>query len=194
MNAAASNRDLATLELLRAQVKDINKANAEGATALTMAVRGNSPEVVQYLVEKGANVNVVNKKGENLTAFLFDSYNPRNAKDFEGKLDVLKKAGLDIAKPLENGNTLYHMATAKNDVALLKMVAAYNVDVNAKNKEGYTALHKAAMLAKDDAVLKYLLSIGAKKEVKTGFDETAFDLAGENENFARQNVSIDFLK
>lgn len=194
MNAATSNRDLATLELLRAQVKDINKANAEGATALTMAVRGNSPEVVQYLIEKGANVNVVNKKGENLTAFLFDSYNPRNAKDFEGKLDVLKKAGLNIAKPLENGNTLYHMATAKNDVALLKMVAAYNVDVNAKNKEGYTALHKAAMLAKDDAVLKYLLSIGAKKDVKTGFDETAFDLAGENENFARQNLSIDFLK
>ena len=69
-----------------------------------------------------------------------------------------------------------------------------NIDINAANKEGFTALHKAAMLGKDDVVLKYLISLGAKKDIKTSFSETAFDLASENENFSKQNISLAFLK
>jgi len=194
MNAAAANRDLATLELLRSDITDINKANKDGFTALTMAVRGNSPEVVQYLLDNGAKTDVKDKKGDNLVSYLVDAYNPQQSKDFESKLAILKKGGLDITAAQPNGNTLYHLAVAKNDLALLKLVSTLNVDVNAKNKGGFTVLHKAAMLGKDDSVLKYLVSIGAKKDIKTSFSETAFDLATENENFSKQNVSIGFLK
>ncbi|RYY18340.1 MAG: ankyrin repeat domain-containing protein, partial [Chitinophagaceae bacterium] len=156
MNAAAANRELSTLELLRSGITDINKANKDGYTALTLAVRSNSPEVVQYLVEKGAKTDVKDLKGDNLSVHLVDAYNPRQAKDFETKLDILKKGGLNITEVQPNGNTLYHLAVAKNDVNLLKLVSTLTADVNAANKEGFTALHKAAMLGKDDAVLKYL--------------------------------------
>jgi ankyrin repeat protein len=194
MNAAAANRELPTLELLRPGITDINKANKEGLTALTLAVRGNSPEVVQYLVEKGAKTNIKDAKGDNLTVYLLDAYNARQPKDFEAKLDILKKGGLDMAAVQPNGNTLYHLAVSKNDVNLLKLVSTMNVDVNATNKEGFTALHKAAMLGKDDVVMKYLISVGARKDIKTSFSETAFDLASENENFSKQNISLGFLK
>ena len=194
MNAAAANRDLATLELLRSRIADINRANKDGNTALTMAVRSNSPEVVQYLLDKGARVNITDKKGDNLVAYLIDAYNARQQKDFASKVDILKKAGLDLAAPQLNGNTLYHLAVAKNDVELLKFISALNVDINARNKEGLTALHKAAMLGKDDSILKYLVSIGAQKDIKTSFSETAFDLASENENFTKQHISLGFLK
>ena len=83
---------------------------------------------------------------------------------------------------------------AKNDLELVKSVERFKVDVNAKNKEGFTALHKAAMNAQGDAILKYLLSVGAKKETATEFKETAYNLASENEYLKKNNIAIDFLK
>ncbi|KQS30900.1 ankyrin repeat domain-containing protein [Dyadobacter sp. Leaf189] len=194
MNAAASNPDTATLALLAPKVKNINQANQKGATALALAVRGNSPAVVSYLLSKGADVNVSDRSGDNLAAYLVQSYSPRTAADFDAKMKILQDKGLKLNAAQQNGNTLYHLAVAKNDLALVKKLEAYQIDVNAKNKEGITALHKAAMIAKDDSMLKYLISIGAKKDIMTSFDETAFDLAGENESLSKNNVTVNFLK
>ncbi len=194
MNAAATNRDTATIALLLPQVKNINQANQKGLTALTMAVRSNSPEMVQYLIRKGASVAVVDQSGDNLAAHLVQSYTPRQAADFEAKLKLLQDKGVSLTAPQKNGNTLYHLAAAKNDISLLKKLEPLQIDINAKNKEGLTALHKAAMVSQDDKALKYMLSIGAKKEAKTSFDETAFDLASENESLTKNKVSVNFLK
>jgi len=206
MNAAAGNRDTTVFAMLLPKVKDINQANGKGVTALAMAVNSNSPEVVDYLLSKGAKLNVVDKEGNNLAYYLIQSYGgaqmgrgpggngPSKADEFEGKLKSLQLKGLNLAAPQTNGNTLYHLAIVKGDLTLLKRLKDLNIDVNAQNKEGLTALHKAAMVSKDDAVLKYLLSIGAKKEIKTNFEESALDLANENESLSKGNVSLTFLK
>lgn len=213
MNAAASNRDLTVLEMLQPKVKNINQSNQKGATALTLAVRGNSAEVVAYLLDKGADVKVTDKSGDNLAAYLVQSYssfggrgpggpggpgarpaNEPRIDPFEAKLKLIQEKGLDVKAPQKNGNTLYHLAVAKNDVSLLKKLEPLQIDVNARNKEGITALHKAAMVSKDDAIMKYLISIGAKKDIPTNFKETAFDLASENETLTKNNVSVNFLK
>jgi len=193
MNAAVGS-DMATLELLNKTVKDINATNEAGATALALAVKGNTPEVVAYLIDKGANLNILDAKGNNLAFYLTESYNPRTAASFEPKLKLLQTKGLNIATPQQDGNTLYHLAVTKNNLDLLKKVSAYGVDINAKNKEGVTALHKAAMLSKTDDMLRFLISLGAAKEIKTEFDETAFDLATENGFLKKEKISIDFLK
>jgi ankyrin repeat protein len=194
MNAAAANRDLAVIELLISSVKDINQKNKDGVSALAQAIRGNSAEVVAALIAKGADVNVTDKNGDNLAFYLVQSYTPQNAAAFDGKLKLLQDKGLNLAAPQKNGNTLYHLAVAKNDLALLKKLDNLSIDKDAKNEDGYTALHRAAMTAKDDSVIKYLLEKGAKKDAKTEFDETAYDLAVENEFLAKNKVSIDFLK
>ncbi len=194
MNAAASSRDTATLALLTPLAKDINQKNKAGATALALAVKGNSPEVIQLLLDKGANINTVDAKGNNLVYYLFESYSPRQSREFEPKLKMLQSKGLNFAAPQKDGSTVYHLAVAKNDLSLLKMMQPLGADVNAKNGEGLTALHKAAMMSKDGSLLQYLLSIGAKKDIKTSFDETAYDLAHENELLTKQKVSVDFLK
>lgn len=107
---------------------------------------------------------------------------------------MLQDKGLNLATPQKDGNTLYHLAIAKNDVALLKKITALNIDVNAKNNDGITALHKAAMISKNDIILKYLLANGAKKDIITEFDESAYALAIENESLTKNNISVEFLK
>lgn len=209
MYAAMSNRDTAVLAMLAGGVKNFNAVNAQGQTALALAVKGNSPQVVSYLIAKGADVNVSDKKGNNLAYYLIESSlpapaagqrpaaaNPNGPKpeDFEVKMKLLQDKGFNVTTPQKDGSTLYHLAAAKNDLALLKRLQGLSIDINAKNKEGLTALHKAALVSKDDATLKYLLSAGAKKELLTNFDESAFDLAAENETLKKSNVSVSFLK
>lgn len=206
MNASAANRDTATIELFASHVKNINQVNKKGVSALAMAVRGNSADVVALLINKGANMNAVDVEGNNLAYYLIQSYNPQaferqaannggaRVDDFGLKLKLLQDKGFNFTAPQKDGNTLYHLAIAKNNLSLVKRIEKLNVDVNAKNKEGLTALHKAAMVSKDDAILKYLLSIGAQKEATTEFKETAYELAKENESFSKNNVSVDFLK
>ena len=209
MNAAASNRDTAVIAMLLPKVKNINQANLKGETPLTMAVRSNSADVLAYLINKGADVKALDKNGNNLAYYLMESYRPQGQgfggpgapqggtprqDDFDAKLNMLKAKGLDLTAAQKNGNTLYHLAIAKNDIGLLKRLQPLGINVNEKNAEGLTALHKAAMVAKDDAMMKYLLSIGAQKESVTNFKETAFDLASENESLTKKNVSVNFLK
>lgn len=194
INAAGFTRDLGTLELLSKNVKNINQVNAKGVSALAMAVRSNTGEVVKFLLDKGADLNVADKEGNNLAYYLFQGYGPRGMEDFNAKLKVLTDKGFNVGAVQPNGNSLYHLAVAKNDLALAKLVADYKVDVNLKNKEGYTALHKAAMTAKDVELLQYLIAVGAKKDVATDFKETPYDLASENEFLTKNKVSIDFLK
>jgi len=114
--------------------------------------------------------------------------------DLGAKLTALKNHGLDVAVPSTDGNTLYHLAVAKNDLNLVKKISSLGVDINAKNKEGMTALHRAAMLGRNDEILRYLLTVGADKSIETSFGETAYDLASENEQLKKENISADFLK
>lgn len=205
IDAAAANRDTATLAMLLPKVKNVNQANPKGVTALAMAVRGNSSDVVAYLIGHGASVNAVDRQGNNLAYYLVQSYSSRGGRgmggagnspnaEFDTKLKVLQDKGFKVTIPQQNGNTMYHLAVAKNDLSLVKHIQPLGIDINARNKEGLTALHRAAMISKDDAMMKYLLSVGAQKDVQTNFKETAFDLAAENESLTKNNVSVNFLK
>lgn len=194
MNAASSNREQDVITLLASRSKNINHTNKKGASALALAVQYNTYDAVNTFLSNGADVKVVNTNGDNLAFYLFQSYTAEKQAVFEAKLKQLTEKGLDLSAPQKNGNTLYHLAVAKNDPALLKKAEAFKVNVNAKNSEGYTALHKAAMTAQDDVLLKELLLMGAKKEELTSFKESAFDLAKENELLRKNNTSLDFLK
>lgn len=191
---AASRNNLEMVTLLFKQVKDVNQVNKKGESALALAVANNTTEVVHFLIENKADVAVLDANKNNLTPYLIESFSTKKEDVFKQKLDVLTKNGLDITKTQENGNTLFHFAIAKNNINFLKLLAPFKIDVNAKNNEGNTVLHLAALQAKDTEILKYLLSIGAKKDTTTDFDETPFDLASENEILKAQKINLDFLK
>lgn len=154
--------------------------------------------MVSFLLAKGANVQVTDHAGKNLAYTLVENYRaPRGedvADEFTEKMNILKAAGLDLSAPQKDGSSLYHAAISKSDIGLLQKLAGFKIDVNAKDKEGMTVLHKAALIARDDQILKYLISINADKTLKTDFDETAYNLAAENEFLKKKNISVNFLK
>ncbi len=176
------------------EVNTINHKNKKGESALTLAVAYNTPEVVEFLIANEADVMVTDANGNSLTPYLLNSYKASKKDDFKNKLNALSAKGLDVSKTQKNGNTAFHLALDTNNLELVKFAADLNADVNAKNNEGLTPLHKAAMLAKDAETLNYLVSIGAKKDAVTDFEETAYDLASENEILKANNIALDFLK
>ncbi|WP_405381970.1 ankyrin repeat domain-containing protein [Maribacter sp. LLG6340-A2] len=193
LNAAARN-DLKIVQLFAKDVKDINTTNKDGETALMLAAHGNKADVVSFLIEKGADINATDTDGNTVAYYLVDSYNKRNAQAFDAKLALLKAKGLKFNTVQGEGNTLYHVAAKKNDLQLMKKIADFNIDVNAKNDEGMTALHVAAMKAENDKLLKFLIAKGADANSKTEFEETVYDLASENEMLQKGNTSLNFLK
>ena len=201
-NSVLMNATRGTIDVVKSfikKVKDVNARNNKGLSALSFAVENGSSEMVEFLLANGAKVNTTDNNGNNLAYYWIQSYKPetgkKDAKDgFQQKFDLLQKAGLEFAAPQKNGNTLYHLAVAKNDLSLFTKLAPLGVNINATDQEGMTALHKAALLAKDDLILKFLVANGAKKDIHTEFHESAYDLALENESLKSNNVSLEFLK
>lgn len=190
-------KNTSLVEKLIGKVKDINAVNSKGESALYTSVQTGSSEMVSYLISKGAKTTIVAKDG-NLAQALVASYKkPRpneTTEEFAKKIEILKENGVDFAQAQKDGSSLYHTAIAKNDIQLFKLLEGLGIDVNAQDKDGMTALHKAAMMSKDEVLLKYLVSLGAKTDIKTEFDETAYDLASDNEYLKEHNVNVDFLK
>ncbi|MFT5751672.1 MAG: ankyrin repeat protein [Flavobacteriales bacterium] len=192
MNAAKSN-DIKVVQFLSNYVKDFDVKDENGRSALAMAVHRNAVAVVDFLLKKGANIKTRDMEGNSLAYYLLDTFKSRDNQEFEAKLKLLQENGLSMNQLQNGGNTLLHIATQENNLALLKRLAPLGIAINEKNMEGYTALHIAAMKAENDATLKYLLSIGADKAIKTQYNETVLDLASENELLQKKHVKLNFL-
>ncbi|TXD54431.1 MULTISPECIES: ankyrin repeat domain-containing protein [unclassified Polaribacter] len=191
---ATKNNTLDVVKFLSKHVKDYNLSDENRRSALVMAVHKNSADVIEFLLEKTADIHTKDGNNNTLSYYLIDNYKANKPTLFEEKLKLLEKNGLVFNQIQNSGNTLLHIATERNNLALLKRLAPYNINVNLKNKEGLTALQSAAMMAKDTKIIQYLMRIGADKNVKTDFNESVYDLASENELLKKNNVDINFLK
>ncbi|ANW97077.1 hypothetical protein AXE80_12620 [Wenyingzhuangia fucanilytica] len=189
LNAAKGN-NLLVLQKLAPLTKDINQQNKEGYAAITYATQRINLEVFELLKSKGANVNVVDADGNNLFYHLFNAYGRRTAKDFEPFVNALTAAGVSFKNASKNESPL-HIAIAKGEDKLIKKALELGADINQKNSDGLTPLHLAAMKATDVKLLHFLIGKGADKTITTDFEETAYDLAKENELL---KGDISFLK
>lgn len=191
---AASRNQLDMVKLLSEDVTDFNTSNNKGQTALMLAVENNGPEVVRYLLEKGADPLMTDKEGNSMAYYWATSFNERETETFDQKRKLLEDKGVNFNTTQSDGDTLYHLATKNNDLALAKHLESFDIDINAINSEGLTALHLAAMKADDDKLMKYLIAQGADIKIKTSFEETVYDLANENELLQKQSTTLNFLR
>lgn len=190
LSYASFRNSAEVVSLLLSKKANVNIKNNEGQSPVNEAVRGNSAKVVSLLIENGADIHVKDNEGNSLAYYLVNSYNPRDAKNFDEKWEVLAKNGLKFNQIQSNSNSLYHLAVENGNIDLLKKVASVGIDINTKNSDGLTPLHKAVMSAKNMEIIEFLLKNGANKSIKTDFGETVFELASENELLRKFDLTI----
>lgn len=144
-----------------------------GATALIAASICGNNDIIKLLLEKGAEVNAVDKN-----AFTPLMYSATSGNAGAVKLLLDKKADVDsISLVLE---TPLFRAAGNGHTEVVKLLLEKGADANAQSQEGSTAL----MLAADNGhteIVKLLLEKGARKNIKHPYSyKIAYDYARRN--------------
>ena len=138
---------------------DLKHADSTGCTALGHAVVRNHPDVVEVLIDAGADIDVKDTRGRS----------PLHKASISGSLDVLKmlvKAGADVRVTDNKGYTCLTLAVANGRTETVRYLAGLkDVDVNHSGDKGHTALHLAG--GEDYAeVAQLLIDAGADIETR----------------------------
>jgi len=135
--------------LLDSNVVDISARNVTGQTPLYLAVRESRLMLIPLLLAKGSDIFAADNSG--VTPFDY-------AMKIKGPvLDALITP--ETAQQKDSaGNTILHLAVKnKGDAVIIGKIIQQNANINARNREGDTALHIAARMNQKEAG-EYILS------------------------------------
>lgn len=141
----------------KGRIPAIDRPDWQGYPPIVEACRGNHnapdhPERVQQLLDKGANVNVVDYKFKT----------PLHRACQAGFIKITKlllKQGADPNIADEKGCTPIFDAAYKGRTETLKLMIKHNANLSHQNKQGETVLFYAARQSHEDT-LKFLLNAG----------------------------------
>jgi len=133
--------------LIKAQPSLIDAPNEEGFTMLILATYRGYEEIVDFLLNEGANVNYNSEMGTALTAAVF-----------RGNIDLSIKLLNSKANPnltdLRGVSPLMY-ATQFRNKELIKLLLKYNSDKSLVDNSGKTAF-EYAVISKDEEVINIL--------------------------------------
>lgn len=197
-----------------------NEKDSKGWTALMWAALGDQEDVMQLLVDHGANVNVMDSTKEN-TALLLAikgdnkvpvqlllesgantniNYHPHgwtalHLTSIHGDnaiIQLLVDHGANInAIQCAKGQAPLHLAALFGKAATVQLLLSYGVNVNVRSSDhGFTALFYAAIQG-HEATVQVLLDHGADIDMKDFDGFTALHLAVKQENEVLVQLLLD---
>ena len=164
LHVAASNPNVAVTKYLVSKGADVNAKADNGVSPLHIAVGEGNIEVVKYLVSQGTDVNV---KANNGTTPLDIAKETGNTEVIRYLESVGTKSGTNLPNAEVNTPVIF---TAEEQKKIDMFVAANGRDIKAVDDRGMTLLHSA--IEWGDAVVKYLVSIGADVNVRDTANQT----------------------
>jgi ankyrin repeat protein len=187
---------------------DVNAKDGDGRTPLYSFMRGTVtlqdeeiPEkIVEFLMSKGADINVVDNKGKTLLHAATDTDNDRMIRFLIEKVGIKvdPKKGWE-KNGWDEGNTPLHMFARIGDVGFARKLIDYGFEVNKPGVAGYTPLHRAVHYYNYDMV-KFLVE-EAKADVNIVTDcrktegadlkETPYALALDSLEYLKNNSRDD---
>lgn len=182
VNAALDGKLEQVKTLIEKEGVDINVRESKiGATALMIASGKGHLEVVQYLINKGADINAKVDSGRTALMMASQMGHLGVVKALiEGKKGLLSmfSKGADINAKSNYGETALMSASLKGYLEIVKYLIDKGADINAKANDGFTALISASTAGHLE-VVKYLISKGADINAKGKFEENGAKFDGE---------------
>ena len=140
--------------------------DASGNTCLQcLVLQGCSIEVLQTIIDHGAQVNATNKNGQTALMMASDC-------GYLNGINMLLRAGADPNVINVNGSTCLHFASCHgSSKEVLQTIIDHGVNVNATNKKGHTALMMASEFGHLDDI-HVLLKAGAQPNITDVYGNT----------------------
>jgi ankyrin repeat protein len=132
--------------------------DAYGDTPLHHAARLNLPQSIDFLAQKGGNVNAKNADGASPLAAAVKANSAAAAR-------ALLKAGADLNSRDAMGDTALHVAVLWSSRDCLADLVAAGADPDARNLSGESPLHQAAK-KRDLQTMRFLLDHGASIQAR----------------------------
>ncbi|XP_062598734.1 uncharacterized protein LOC134260163 [Saccostrea cucullata] len=183
LTAASCAGYIAVIKVLIEHGADVNIADENGRTPLSIAIEKSSLEVVKCLVENSANVNeqINSFKGNALLCAV-------GMEDFEmAKYLLSVKADPNILN--EDGNSPLHRATERGLKDIVQLLLDYNADINLATSESMSALHLATRLGNAE-IVQLLLDCNADINLATSESMSALHLATRLGNAEITNILL----
>jgi len=182
---AAGSGNVTLLKKYKTQKSSFDTQDTHGINPLMQAVATGQKSVVDYLLQQKANLELKNQNGD--TALVMAIANDQD--QIAVKL-IESGAKIDVLGG-ESKNNLIHMAASVNAEKTLELLTKKAPEqINAKNKNGETALHEAARYG-SEKTLKTLLNAGAKKDLTNNEGKTPLDIANSIQNKAAIKLLIN---
>ncbi|MGH0165406.1 UNVERIFIED_CONTAM: hypothetical protein FKN15_048721 [Acipenser sinensis] len=183
LHVAAANKALRCAEVIIIPLlSSVNVSDRGGRTALHHAVLNGHVEMVNLLLEKGANINAFDKKdrralhwaaymghlevvsllinhGAEISCKDKRGYTPLHAAASNGQLGVVKhllNLSVEIDEANAFGNTALHIGCFNGQDAVVSELIDYGANVNQPNNKGFTPLHFAAASTHGALCLEFL--------------------------------------
>ncbi len=182
--AAVKDRDSVAARELIARNVDVNEPQINGATALHWAVHRDDFEMVNLLIQAGANVNTVTDIGVMPLSLACENGSTSVA-------EVLLNAGADSNATLRTGETSLMRAAFVGDLGTVNALLAHGADVNAKEPVRQQTALMWALDRKREDVVRRLVEKGADVDATTTLGFTPLFFAARHNNVEAATLFLD---
>lgn len=161
--------NVAVAQILLSKGADVNGGAVPGSkdksSPMHSAVMGEMPDMVEYLIRSGANVNVVNASGLTPLHLASQSIYPQIAR-------ILLEHGAKVNARTPAGETPLHRAAFHGRTKTLEMLVSKGGDLNAKTPDERTPYDVAALARKSECA-SAVLKLGGKPSARWELTDAA---------------------